>query len=505
MDTPVVNTSSNSGKLAPGPATPWLGLPMVREIARDGLGAGVKLRQQYGDAVHFRMVGQAYYYFFSPELIRQVLVERADDFIRHERAIEVFSQVYGDNVLTAEGDIWKRQRRILMPGFLPKRLTGYVGLMIDATADALRTILPGASGESGSIDVDSFTTRLTMDVILRVLFTDKASEEESRRAVEATRTLEHQSMRELFWPKTPPDWFPYPGRKQKLQARDTLVNLIRSRIQARRNAAEDHAGKTDYLAMLLSAHDEEAQGAAATLSSDEIADNCMVIFAAGHDTTATVMTWWIGLMARHPEIADKARQEVAELIGERDPTVEELGRLKWVNASIKEAMRLYPPTPSLFFRRAVRDVEIGGWHVPKGASVNIPVWQVHHDERWFADPEQFRPERFMANAPDIPRGAYLPFGAGPRVCIGQHLATIEMALIAAFLLRHFDFSFEEGQALWPAEDRDGPEAGKAPAGQIHPALKPQSSSLSIRNVPAASPTASAPNTISMERPDRRFS
>lgn len=200
--------------------------------------------------------------------------------------------------------------------------------------------------------------------------------------------------------------------------------------------------------MLLSAHDEEGRGASsATLTNDEIRDNCMVIFAAGHDTTATVLTWWIGLMTQHPDYAARARQEVEDAIGDSNPTAEDLGRLKWLNATIREAMRLYPPTPNLFFRCAVRDVQIGGWHVAKGASVNVPVWHVHHDGRWFANPEAFQPERFMPNAPDIPRGAYMPFGAGPRVCIGQHLAMIEMALIAAFLLRQFDFTFDEGEGL----------------------------------------------------------
>ncbi|QAU33442.1 cytochrome P450 [Janthinobacterium sp. 17J80-10] len=437
-----MKTSDHDNKIPPGPSAPWLGLPLLGEMKNDLLGTAQRMREQYGDVVHFRMASQPYYYFFSPELIRELLVEHADDLIRHERAIEVFSLVYGDNVLTTEGDTWKRQRRILMPGFLPKKITGYVDLMTGAVADAMVTAFPEKGPAGNVLDVDSFTTVLTMDVILRVLFSHKVSEAESQRAFEASRALEHQGMRELFWPKTPPDWFPYPGRKQKLKSKADLENLIGSQVQVRRAAGEDQATKTDYLAMLLSAHDDEAQGASSspTLSTEEIRDNCMVIFAAGHDTTATVMTWWIGLMAHHPEVAEKVRQEVAEVAGDRNPTADELSRMKWMNATIKEAMRLYPPTPNLFFRCPVRDIEIGGWHVPKGASINVPVWHVQHDARWFPEPESFRPERFMPNAAEIPRGAYMPFGAGPRVCIGQHLATIEMALIATFLIRQFDLS-----------------------------------------------------------------
>lgn len=456
-----MKTSDHDHKIPPGPEAPWLGLPLLGEMKNDALGTAQRMREQYGDVVHFRMANQPYYYFFSPELIRELLVDHADDLIRHERAIEVFSLVYGDNVLTTEGDTWKRQRRILMPGFLPKKITGYVDLMTGAVADAMVTAFPEKGVAGNVLDVDSFTTVLTMDVILRVLFSHKVSEAESQRAFEATRTLEHQGMRELFWPKTPPDWFPYPGRKQKLQSKADLENLIGSQIQARRAAGEDQAEKTDYLAMLLSAHDDEAQSTSSspTLSTAEIRDNCMVIFAAGHDTTATVMTWWIGLMAHHPEVAGKVRQEVAEVVGDRNPTAEELSRMKWMNATIKEAMRLYPPTPNLFFRCPVRDIEIGGWHVPKGASINVPVWHVQHDARWFPEPESFRPQRFMPNAAEIPRGAYLPFGVGPRVCIGQHLATIEMALIATFLIRQFD--------LQPCD------AAGLPAPKIDMVLKPE--------------------------------
>lgn len=456
-----MKTSDQDNKIPPGPDAPWFGLPLLGEMKNDALGTALRMREQYGDVVHFRMANQPYYYFFSPELIRELLVDHADDLIRHERAIEVFSLVYGDNVLTTEGDTWKRQRRILMPGFLPKKITGYVDLMTAAVVDAMGTAFPDQGAAGNVLDVDDFTTVLTMDVILRVLFSHKVSEAESQRAFAATRALEHQGMRELFWPKTPPDWFPYPGRTQKLKSKADLENLIGSQIQARRAGGEDQSMKTDYLAMLLSAHDDEAQGTSSspTLSTEEIRDNCMVIFAAGHDTTATVMTWWIGLMAHHPEIAEKVRQEVAEVVGDRNPTADELSRMKWMNATIKEAMRLYPPTPNLFFRCPVRDIEIGGWHVPKGASINVPVWHVQHDARWFPEPESFKPERFMPNAPEIPRGAYMPFGAGPRVCIGQHLAMIEMALIATFLIRQFD--------LRPCD------AAGLPAPKIDMVLKPE--------------------------------
>lgn len=444
-----MDTSVIAQKIPPGPNTPWFGLPIVGDMQKDMLGTVQKLHEQHGDVVRLKIAHETFYYIFSPELIREVLVDHAEDFKSHERVMDVFTLIYGANVMTTDGDTWKRQRRILMPGFLPKKIANYLDLMVGAMTDYFSTHLPQASGTNEIVDVDQFTNRLTMDVILRVLFNHKPTEEESTHICKTVRSLEHQSMREIFWPKTPPDWFPYPGRKQKLQDKATLDNLIGGQIKMRRDHIAQHADKTDYLAMLLAAHDEEApsDSLAATLSNSEIHDNCSVIFAAGHDTTAGALTWWIGLMTQYPDYAAKARQEINEVIGDKHPTPELLARLTWLTATIKESLRLCPPVVTMFLRRAIRDVQIGEWHIPKGGATHVPIWHIHHDARWFAEPDKFRPERFMPGAPEIPRGAFMPFGTGPRVCIGQHFAMIEMTLIAVMLLRQFDFEFMPGQTL----------------------------------------------------------
>lgn len=444
----MASTKNPSDKKPPGPKASWLGLPILGQLLKDPLGSVQRFHVHYGDVLHLRIFNENFYYIFSPELIREALLEHTDDLIRHQRPIDIFTQVYGTNVLTTEGEAWKRQRRILMPGFLPKKIAGYLDLMRSATTDNLLSWFPQAADESVVVNVGNFTRKLTVDVILRVLFSHKATEEDSNRALEATLTLEHQGMRELSWPKTPPDWLPYPGRQEKLKAKATLQNLINEQIQARRSGRSEQASQTDYLAMLLSAQDDEAQSkSTATLTNDEIRDNCMVIFAAGHDTTATALTWWIALMAQHPGYADKVRQEIETVIGDRNPAPEDFSRLAWLTATLKESMRLYPPAPLLFVRRLTQDMQLGEWHIPKGANLSVPIWHVHHDARWFADPEQFQPERFMPAAAEIPRGAYMPFGTGPRVCIGQHFAMMEMALIATLLARQFDFAFSDAQGM----------------------------------------------------------
>ncbi len=450
---PPINKAIATGETPPGPQNTWFGLPLVGEMKKDILGLLQRLHKQYGDIVLLQIANQAIYTLFSPELIREAIVTHADDFVRHERVMDVFSLIYGDNVMTTEADTWKRQRRILTPGFAPKKIAGYTRLMAGATADSFSSALPQVEGTSLTVDVDRFMTKLTMDVILRVLFSYKASEQQSNRIADAVRSLEHQSARELMWPTTPPDWLPYPGRKQKKRDKAILDELIQIQIQIRRRAADEHADKADYLAMLLSAQDQEQDqqqqsgSSASMLNDQEIHDNCAVIFAAGHDTTAAALTWWLGQMTQHPDYADKAREEIQQTIGDREPTPEELMGFTWLNATIKETMRICPSVVSLFNRRAIRDTKLGQWHIPKGATVSVPIWNVHHDERYYPEPDKFQPERFLPGAPKIPRGAYLPFGVGPHICIGQHLALLEMAQICAALLRQFDFEFIDGQSL----------------------------------------------------------
>jgi cytochrome P450 len=189
-----MNTPVTSPKIPPGPKTPWFGLPVVGELQKDMLGTIQKFQKQYGDIVHVQIAHENFYYIFSPELVRELLVEHADDFGSHQRVMNVFSLIYGDNVMTTEGDKWKRQRRILMPGFLPKKIANYVDLMISAVTDSFATQLPQTKGDSTNLDVDLFTNRLTMDVILRTLFSYQPSEAESIHVCETVRSLEHQSM-----------------------------------------------------------------------------------------------------------------------------------------------------------------------------------------------------------------------------------------------------------------------------------------------------------------------
>jgi cytochrome P450 len=431
----------------PGPSARWFGLPLLRRMRRDYLGFVQRLQREHGDVAHMHIVREHTYDVFSPELIRELLVDNARHLVRWERGTEVFAQAHGQSVLVTEGETWQRQRRMLQPGFGPKRIAEYVPLMVDAARKAMQGLQQQAGGE---VDFERAMTLLAMDVILRTLFSSEASHDASA-AGEAVRILTHAAMREMFWPMTLPDWLPLPGKARKRWALRTLDTLVRRHIQARRAEPGEHR---DLLAMMMAARDEAQPDS--RLSEQELRDQCMTIFQAGHETTASGLAWWGWLMASHPECARRARDEVDAVLGSREPGFADLPALAYLGNTLKETLRLYPPAPALMSRRTLQDLQIGRWTVPKGSLIRITPWVVHHDERWHPDPERFDPERF--NDPAAPRGAFLPFGTGPRVCIGNNFSMAEMTLIAAMLLQRFELRV--------------PADAKPPVPQVNVTLRP---------------------------------
>lgn len=429
--------------------SPWLGLPLSRRWRHDPLGTAARLQREYGDIVRGRILFRDFVWVFDPAIARQVLLDKAGDFVKDARQLAVFQDIQGRNVLTVDGPDWARQRRILMPAFSARRMAGYVALMAVATDDVFREVLPSQAGDGVEIDAEVFGTRLTLDVISRALFSETVSAEASRRASQAIAVATRQGQRELFWPWTPPDWMPYPGRGAKLAAARLLDAWVAERIDARTHALRREGGDGDMLDALLAARDD-ADGAGG-LTRSEVHDNCLAIFLAGHETSAKALAWWMGLMAHHPRVVAEVRREVDALPAAVFDDAAALGRAlagaHWLSASLQEALRLYPPIIATFMRTARQDVSLGVHRIPRGTSVSVMTVTLQRDARWFTEPDVFRPERFLPGAPDVPRGAFLPFGAGGHVCIGQHFAMVELALVAAVFLRRFDVAPLPGDAL----------------------------------------------------------
>jgi cytochrome P450 len=416
----------------------WLGLSLLADMKRDYLGFAAARQRQYGDVCTMRLLLERAYDLFSPDMVREALVDHADDLVRWERGVEVFAEAFGRSVLTTEGPLWQRQRRMLMPAFTPRRVAGYAGLMREAAALALARALPAGAAE-GEVGMDDLFSRVAMDVILRTLFGEQL-QGQAEAAMHATRVMGETAMREMFFPVTLPDWLPLPGKAAKRQALRTLHGLVRGHIDKRRAAAGPQEGD-DLLARLLALRDEDSGEG---LSDQALFDQCIVSFQAGHETSATALLWWSRLLAAHPQAAARAREEVDAVLARRAPDAQDMAALPWLTATLKEAMRLYPPIAGLMTRRTLREITVGGWTLAPGTLLYVTPWVLQRDRRWWPQPEQFRPERFLPGAPEVPRGAYIPFGVGPRVCLGQHFAMLEMTIVATMLLQRYELALPPG-------------------------------------------------------------
>ena len=414
-------------------------------MRRDYLGFTERLRRDHGDVVAMRLGVERTVDIFDPECVREVLVQHAGHTIRWERGVEVFAQVFGRSVLVTEGDEWQRQRRMLQPAFTPRRVAEQAAGMT-STIDTALMQLDQAPVDGKDVDLEAFFSTVTLRVILRTLFGPDA-EADTAAAAWATQVLSRAAMHEMFMPMTLPDWLPLPGKADKRRALRTLRELVGRQLAARRHpaAGDDAAAHQDLLGLLLSLRDTEGPDATgAPLSQQEVFDQCIVTFQAGHETTATALSWWGRLLAEHPQAAALAQEEVDAVLGGRAPTADDLPRLPWLTATLKEAMRLYPPAAALLTRRATSDLVVGASHLPKGTLLRITPWALQRDPRLFDDPSAFRPQRFMPGEAAPARGAWLPFGTGPRVCIGQHFAMLEATLVAAMLLQRFSWSLAPG-------------------------------------------------------------
>jgi len=425
-----------SSSLPPGPQLRWWGLQGLRTQRLNQLRFLEGLHATYGDICHSRLFNEQIYDLFDPAWVHEVMVRQAGSFQRWERLTAVFSRTQGQSsLLVSEGEQAQRLRRIMMPGFSPKRLLACSDLVVQSASRALDR---WSSHEALGIDLERAATLLTMDVILRTLFSSEASEEAALAEGSVRQLFEH-GMRELFSPVRLPTWAPMPRQRAAQAARDALDNLVWRHLRARQKAlAQGQPPCDDLLGMLMRARDEQTGEG---LTDREIRDQCMAIFMAGHVTAASALTWWLWSMATHPALARRARDEVDQALGRWRPGYPDLVRLPYLTRTLQETLRLYPPVPTLSLQRAQAPVQLGPWLLPKGALVRVSPWVLHRDPRWYPQPEVFDPDRFTPEALEVrPRAAYLPFGAGPRTCLGEHFAMAELTLVAAEVLQRFELT-----------------------------------------------------------------
>lgn len=410
-------------KVPPGPPGQLL-LGNLRDFARDLLGFHERCRDEYGDVVRLRLGNRIVYLVDDPELIHAVLVTNHRNFVKHSFFWRHVRAIFGQGLLTNEGDSWLRQRRLAAPAFHRERIVTYARTMVTYTE---RMLDGWRDAEVRNVHQDMMA--LTLEIVAKVLFdADVASDVNAvGRAFDAvTDEIAARFRRPVFLP----DWVPLPGNlryRRGVRELDRLVYRIIGEHRA------NGASGGDLLSMLMTARDVDG----GRMNDVQLRDEAVTLLLAGHETTALVLSWTWYLLSRNPAAEEALRSELDRVLGGRAPTPADLPALRYTEYVVAESMRLYPPAYS-FGREAVRDCTLGEYTVPAGTTIFMSPWVMHRDRRWFEDPLAFRPERWADGLADrLPRHVYIPFGGGPRICIGNNFALMEAALLLATIARRF--------------------------------------------------------------------
>jgi len=411
---------------------------MLPALRRDPLGVFSRMRAQYGDTVPFRLAGRQAVLVSDPDLIRHVL---QDNYRAYHKSplYERLRPLLGNGLLLSEDRFWLRQRRLMQPAFHRQRVAALAGAMAEATAETLASWqVPAESGQP--LDIAREMLSLTQRIILRTMFSTNFGDLDS---LEQVWPLVNEHIGTSFWSLGLADRLPTPRTRAFRRALAELDDVVARIIDTRRAGGDDPG---DLLSMLLAAVDEET---GARMDSRELRDEVMTIFLAGHETTSLALAWTWYLLATHPEVDQRLAAEAREVLGGRPPAADDLERLPYARMVIEEALRLYPPAWG-FSRLALTEDRLGACSVPRGAIVFVIPYVVHRHPAFWEDPEAFRPERFAPEPSKArPRLAYLPFGAGPRQCIGNHFAMLEAQLIVTAIVQRFRLVLVPGQPVEP--------------------------------------------------------
>lgn len=415
----------------PGPrGLPWLG--SFLEARRDILGLLERSVERYGPTVRFRMGPFHLVLVNRPEDVRHVLVQNRDNY-RKSPSYEILREVLGNGLVTSEGDFWRRQRKLAQPAFHHQSLAGFADTMGRLAAELADdwTRAPGVRDMHG--EMMHVTLRIVGHTLMSTELGDDAGD--IRDSLDVVLKLANEIETFLFLPR----WLPTPGKIRARRAIETLDRIVYRMIAERRRAADPG---TDLLGMLMAATDGAEQ-----MTDQQLRDELMTLVLAGHETTANALTFTLWLLARHPEINERLRAELDEVIGDRPPTVADLKSLPYTEQVIKESMRIYPPV-WMIERIAGSDDELGGYRVPKGHLIGVSPWTLHRDPDVWPDPERFDPGRFTEKAcAGRNRYSYLPFGGGQRTCIGNAFAMMEAKILLATFASRCDIELADKRAI----------------------------------------------------------
>jgi len=406
------------------------------EFRRDLLGFLSDCARRYGDVVGFRLPRRRLVLLNHPDLIEEVLTAHARRTTK-TAILNMLRPVLGDGLLLSEGDTWLRQRRLIQPAFHRQRIAAYGDVMAGYAARAMDDWKDGQTR-----DVHADMMAITQAIVAKTLF-DADVSEAAWDVGHALHVLTEDFMRRRARLFELPAFVPTPARRRNRAAIAQLDRIVYGIIATRRASGEDRG---DLLSILLAARDADD---GSRMTDQQVRDEIMTLFLAGHETTAVALSWTWYLLAQHPDVEKRLADELGTLLDGRLPTVADLPRLRYAEMVVTESMRLYPPA-FMLTRRVVEPFEIGGHRIEAETALIMSQWITQRDPRWFDAPEVFQPERWEHDlAKRLPRYAYFPFGGGPRLCIGNTFALMEATLLLATIAQRFRFALAPRASVTP--------------------------------------------------------
>ncbi|WP_299631562.1 cytochrome P450 [uncultured Roseobacter sp.] len=409
--------------LPSNPSALMLGLDSLVAIRSDQLSFYARMQEKHGDHVILRLGPYRSHLFFHPIHIEALLAGNSGSFIRFKKLTDVVRQWNGNSLLVEEGESWRTRRRKVLPAFQTRRLPAYGQAAVLEAEQLCRSMRDAQASATVRFDTDAVMAKLTLDIATRTLFGAPPRENgfEIERAIQI---LSDTAFSESTSPVTLPDWLPLERKRKKRWAMLVMDDLVSGLVRAG-IAREENASSGDLLGSLIEHHEGDFT---------DIRNDVMCLLIAGHETSGALLSWLFACLATLPECLGAVQDELRLVLGGASPTPEVISELPVLRATINETLRLHPPAYTLFLREAAEPVDLNGVKLAKGDLAQIIPFTTHRDPRFFPDPAAFDPKRFLKD-PTWPQFGYLPFGAGPRVCIGQNFGLMESCLVAATILQ----------------------------------------------------------------------
>jgi cytochrome P450 len=435
----------------PGPRLlPVVGTSFM--ASRDSTQKLLRWARAYGDIVYYRFFDFHFYVLFHPQHVEQVLLGKTSNFVKGITS-RANPELFGNGLLTSDGDFWRRQRRLSNPAFHRESLVRYAEITVEEAARLMDT---WRNGEKRNIHNDMMN--VTLRIVLRSLFGSELGE--SMRVIEPaldTIMVSSSGFHSIAFYLG----IPTPMRKRHFLAVQKLNEIVygliargREKLKTsddgagnadRRAQAGAAGGAKDLLTLLLTARDDDGN----SMSDQQLRDEVITLLLAGHETTALNLSWTWYLLAQHPQVEEKLHAELDAVLGGRPPSAADLPKLQYTDRVIRETLRLYPPAWRIF-RRTEERFEVGDYVLPAGSNIVLSQWVTQRDPRWFSEPERFHPDRWGDEAAaKLPRFAYFPFGGGPRVCIGAGFAMMEATLLLAAIAQRYRVRLAPNQRIEP--------------------------------------------------------